>query len=400
MTRRIWIMLLCGVLIMLAGNGLRLTFGVFLRPISMDLEIGRQIFGLVIAGQTLLYGLTQPVAGMIADRYGAVKVVIAGSLFYALGLWWTSISTSALDLYISIGLLIGLGLGGASQVIVLGALGKVVPNERRGVVFGTVIAAGSLGMFIFVPGVQGLIDSFGWRETLVICAVFVALVSVLAFGLRVRTPGGGQGPAQSLREAVQEARRHRGYVLLATGFFVCGFHVTFIATHLPAFLADEGVSTTAAAYAMGVIGLCNIIGAFAFGAAGDRFRKKNILTLIYLLRAVIMTVMLLLPINDVTAIIFGAAMGLVWLATVPLTSGIVAQIFGTRHFSMLFGVVFMSHQIGGFSGAWLGGLIYDATGSYNLMWGVSVALGLASAALHWPIKDQPLERLSEAAVRA
>ena len=189
-------------------------------------------------------------------------------------------------------------------------------------------------------------------------------------------------------------------MLLATGFFVCGFHVTFIATHFPAFLADEGVSTTAAAYALGIIGLCNIIGAFAFGAAGDRFRKKNILTLIYLLRAVIMTVMLLTPINDVTAIIFGASMGLVWLATVPLTSGIVAQIFGTRHFSMLFGVVFMSHQIGGFSGAWLGGLIYDATGSYDLMWGVSVALGLASAALHWPIKDQPLERLSEGAVRA
>jgi len=393
-------MLLCGVLIMLAGNGLRLTFGVFLRPISMDLEIGRQIFGLVIAGQTLLYGLTQPVAGMIADRYGAVKVVVAGSLIYALGLWWTSISTSALDLYISIGLLIGLGLSGASQVIVLGALGKEVPNERRGVVFGSVIAAGSLGMFIFVPGVQGLIDSYGWRETLVICAIFVGLVSVLAFGLRVRATGGGHGPAQSLREAIQEARQHRGYVLLATGFFVCGFHVTFIATHFPAFLADEGVSTTAAAYALGIIGLCNIIGAFAFGAAGDRFRKKNILTLIYLLRAVIMTVMLLTPINDVTAIIFGASMGLVWLATVPLTSGIVAQIFGTRHFSMLFGVVFMSHQIGGFSGAWLGGLIYDATGSYDLMWGVSVALGLASAALHWPIKDQPLERLSEGAVRA
>ncbi len=400
MTRRLWIMLLCGVLIMLAGNGLRLTFGVFLRPISMDLEIGRQIFGLVIAGQTLLYGLTQPVAGMIADRYGAVKVVVAGSLIYALGLWWTSISTSALDLYISIGLLIGLGLSGASQVIVLGALGKEVPNERRGVVFGSVIAAGSLGMFIFVPGVQGLIDSYGWRETLVICAIFVGLVSVLAFGLRVRATGGGHGPAQSLREAIQEARQHRGYVLLATGFFVCGFHVTFIATHFPAFLADEGVSTTAAAYALGIIGLCNIIGAFAFGAAGDRFRKKNILTLIYLLRAVIMTVMLLTPINDVTAIIFGASMGLVWLATVPLTSGIVAQIFGTRHFSMLFGVVFMSHQIGGFSGAWLGGLIYDATGSYDLMWGVSVALGLASAALHWPIKDQPLERLSEGAVRA
>ena len=400
MTRRLWIMLLCGILIMLASNGLRLTFGVFLRPISMDLDTGRQLFGLVIAGQTLLYGLTQPIAGMIADRYGAVKVIVAGTLFYALGLWWTSVASNAFDLYISIGLLIGLGLSGASQVIVLGALGKVVPNERRGVVFGAVIAAGSLGMFFFVPGVQGLIDIFGWRKTLVLCAIFVALISFLAIGLRVNTLGGGQGPAQSLREAIREARTNRGYILLATGFFVCGFHVTFISTHFPAFLADNGISTTAAAYAMGIIGLCNIIGAFAFGAAGDRFRKKNILTLIYLLRAVIMTAFLLIPINDATAVIFGACMGLVWLATVPLTSGIVAQVFGTRHFSMLFGVVFMSHQIGGFSGAWLGGLIYDATGSYNLMWGISVALGLAAAALHWPISDQPLERLSGNPVKA
>ena len=235
MTRHLWIMLLCGVLIMLASNGLRLTFGVFLRPISMDLEIGRQIFGLVIAGQTLLYGLTQPVAGMIADRYGAVKVIVAGTLFYALGLWWTSLSSNAFDLYISIGLLIGLGLSGASQVIVLGAVGKVVPNERRGLVFGTVIASGSLGMFFFVPGAQGLIDVFGWRETLVICAIFIALISFLAIGLRVNTTGGGQGPAQSLREAIREARTHRGYILLATGFFVCGFHVTFISTHFQPF---------------------------------------------------------------------------------------------------------------------------------------------------------------------
>lgn len=395
MNRQIWIMLICGVLIMLVSNGLRLTFGVFLRPISMDLEVGRQVFGLVIASQTLLYGVAQPIFGMFADRYGAVKVIVVGAVFYGIGLWLLSLAATIFDLYLSLGLLVGLGLAGASQVIVLGALGKVVSNERRGVVFGTVIAAGSVGMFFFIPGIQGLLDAFGWRETLVIMALLMAAIPFLSVGLRVKAAAVGAGAAQSLREAVREARGHSGYLLLSLGFFVCGFHVTFIATHFPAYLADNDVSVTAAAYAMGVIGLFNVIGAYAFGAAGDRFRKKNVLTLIYGMRAILMTIILLVPINDTTAIIFGAALGLFWLATVPLTSGIVAQVFGTRHFSMLFGVVFMTHQIGGFAGAWLGGLIYDATGSYDLMWAISAGLGLAAAALHWPISDQPLERLAE-----
>ena len=390
-------MLLCGVLIVLASNGLRLTFGIFLRPISVDLDISRQVFGLVIASQTLLFGLSQPIAGIFADRFGAVKVIVAGALLYALGLWLMSAAADAFDLYISLGLLIGLGLSGATNVIILGAVGKVVPNERRGVVFGTVIAAGSLGMFLLVPGVQGLLDLFGWRETLVLMALFIALIPLLSIGLRVDGAGGAGASGQSLGAAVREARGHSGYIFLTTGFFVCGFHVTFIATHFPAFLADNNVSPTAAAYALGVIGLFNVIGAYVFGAAGDRFRKKNVLTLIYLGRAVLMTILLFMPINDVSAIIFGGSLGMLWLATVPLTSGIVAQVFGTRHFSMLFGVVFMSHQIGGFCGAWLGGFIYDVTGSYDLMWGISVVLGLAAAALHWPISDRPLGRLTKEA---
>ena len=397
MTRRLWIMVLCGVLIVLASNGLRLTFGIFLRPISLDLDISRQVFGLVIASQTLLFGVSQPIAGMFADRFGAVKVIVVGALLYAMGLWLMSLAADAFDLYISLGLLIGLGLAGATNVIILGAVSKVVPDERRGVVFGTVIAAGSLGMFLLVPSVQGLLDRFGWRETLVLMAIFIALIPFLSVGLRVEVRGLAGAARQSLRAAIQEARGHSGYILLTVGFFVCGFHVTFIATHFPAYLADEDVSSTAAAYAMGVIGLFNVIGAYAFGAAGDRFRKKNVLTLIYLLRAVLMTVLILMPINDVTAIVLGALLGLVWLATVPLTSGIVAQVFGTQHFSMLFGVVFMSHQIGGFAGAWLGGDIFDVTGSYDLMWAISVALALAAAALHWPISDRPLGRLAEPA---
>jgi len=388
-------MMLCGVLIVLATNGLRQTFGIFLRPISIDLDISRQMFGFVIAFQTLLSGLTQPVAGMLADRYGAVKLILAGIILYALGLWMLSVSITALDLQLSLGLMIGLGLSGASQVIVLGALGKIVPNERRGMVFGTVIAAGSLGMFLLVPSMQGMLDVFGWRETLAIMAAIMVFIPLLSMGLRSNAAVRDAGPKQSLRQAIEEARGHSGFLLLNVGFFVCGFHVTFIATHFPAYLADNGVSLTAAAYALGVIGLFNVIGAYIFGALGDRFRKKNILTLIYLLRAVVMVLILFIPINDVTGIIFGAALGIIWLATVPLTSGIVAQVFGPRHFSMLYGVVFMSHQIGGFTGAWLGGYIYDLTGSYDLMWGISVVLGLAAAALHWPISDEPVGRLAE-----
>lgn len=396
MTRRLWIMLVCGVLVVLIGNGLRLSFGVFLRPVSLELGIGRETFGLVIALQALLYGAFQPIAGLLADRYGAVRVISIGALIYGAGLWLTSVAASTFDLYISLGLMVGLGLSCATNVIVLGAIGKIVPNERRGIVFGTVIASGSLGMFFFVPGAQHLLDLSGWRFTMVAMAALMVLVPIFAMGLRVPPAGVRDGPRQSVRDAAAEAMRHRSYLLLTTGFFVCGFHVTFIGTHFPAYLSDNQVSPAAASYAFGVIGLFNILGAYLFGALGDRYSKKSVLTLIYLLRAALMTIMLLMPLTDVTAIVFGACLGLVWLSTVPLTSGIVAQVFGPAHFSFLFGIVFMSHQLGGFTGAWLGGRIYDATGSYDMMWMLSIALGLISAAFHWPISDRPLARLQPA----
>ena len=387
-------MLLCSIVIVLIANGFRQTFGIFLLPVAADLDISRQAFGLVVAIQALLFGFVQPVAGLIADRHGSFKVIVGGAFLYALGLWLMSISANALDLHISLSILVGLGLAGTTQVIVLGAVGKVVPNERRGFVFGTVIAAGSFGMFLFVPSLQGMLGIFGWRETLVIMAFIVLLIPLLAIGLRINANIKNDGKIQSLREAIGEARCHRGYILLVVGFFVCGFHVTFISTHFPAYLADKGVSLSAAAYALGIIGLFNILGAYVFGTAGDRYRKKNLLTFIYSSRALVMMLMLVLPITDNTALIFGAILGVLWLATVPLTSGIVAQIFGTQYFSMLYGIVFMSHQFGAFSGAWLGGYIYDIAGSYDLMWVVSAALGLAAAALHWPINDKPLDRLA------
>tara|TARA_A100001037_G_scaffold292797_1_gene308571 strand:+ start:3304 stop:4494 length:1191 start_codon:yes stop_codon:yes gene_type:complete len=395
MTGRVCFMIFCGVLIVLICGGLRQSFGVFLRPVSLDLEIGREMFGLVIAAQALIYGVSQPIVGMMADRFGAIRMIIAGAALYALGLWLASIATSATDLGLGLSLAVGLGLSGPTQVLVLGVVGKAVPENRRSVVFGTIIASSSLGMFLFVPGAQFLLDAVGWRDAFLYLSLLIVLVPFVAFGLGSAPLVPAKGQKQSLREAIDEAGGHSGYLLLTAGFFVCGFHVTFIATHLPAFLVDNDVSPTFAANALAMIGLFNVAGAYIFGALGDRFSKKNLLCLIYAARAVVTGMMLIVPINGVTAIIFGICMGLLWLATVPLTSGIVAQIFGTRYFSMLFGVVMMSHQFGSFAGAWVGGYIYDVTGTYDLMWLAAALVGLLATALHWPIREAPQARLAQ-----
>ncbi len=400
MNNRVRLMVASGVIVVLVAGGLRQSFGIFLTPITLDLDIGRQVFGLVMAVQALIFGVFQPVTGWLADRHGGFRIITAGALLYALGMWLASLSTGAAEFMLSFGVLVGLGLSGATQVVVLGVIGKVIPSQRRGIVFGTVIAASSLGMFGFVPGVQAMMDSIGWRESLTILAIAVALLPLVAIAMRGGSAAEAGSARQSFGDAVGEARRHRGYLLLTAGFFVCGFHVSFIGTHLPAYLVDNDVSPQAAAYALGLIGLFNVLGAYLFGWLGDRYNKKNLLTAIYLARAVVMALMLVLPINDTTALMFGVVMGFLWLATVPLTSAIVAQIFGIRHFTMLFGVVMMSHQIGAFGGAWLGGYIYDVTGSYDLMWIFSCILGLAAALLHWPINDRPLARLAREPVSA
>jgi MFS family permease len=393
MTRHVWWAVFCGVIIVLFAGGVRMSFGVFLRPLTIDLGVGREVFGFVVAIQALILGVAQPVAGLLADRYGSFRIIILGAWVYGLGLWMAALAASAMGLLMSLGVMVGLGLSGATQVVVLGAVGKMVPAANRSLVFGTVIAASSLGMFIFVPGAQALTDAVGWRDALIIIAIVIALLPIVALGLRGDVAAVVAGPKQSIREALVEAKSHPSYLLLTAGFFVCGFHVTFIGTHLTAFLVDNAVSSSVAAWSLGLIGLFNIIGAYFFGALGDRYSKKNLLTFLYLGRAVLMAAVLVVPINDVTALIFGAVMGVLWLATVPLTSSIVAQVFGLRYFSMLFGVVFMGHQFGSFAGAWLGGLIYDMTGSYDLMWVAACVLGLVASALHWPINEQPLARL-------
>ena len=396
MNRQIWLMIVCGVVLVTISMGLRQSFGVFLTPVSDELGIGRQSFGLVIAVQVLLFGIAQPVVGAFADRLGTPAAIVAGSFVYAAGLISAGLATNTFELLLSLGITVGLGLTGVTQVVVLGALGKAVPNSRRSMVFGTVIAAGSFGMFLFVPVVQAFVSYFGWRDALLILGLVIAALGLLSVGLKETDSSTNSHVRQSLKEAITEASSHRGYVLLTAGFFVCGFHVTFIGTHLPAFLTDNGLTPAFAATALGLIGLANVGGAYLFGALGDRYRKKDLLVWIYFGRAVVMAALLIMPLTEITVIAFGMVMGVLWLGTVPLTSGIVAQVFGTQYFATLYGVVFMSHQIGSFLGAWLGGYIYDVTGSYDLMWMLSVGLGIVAAMLHWPIDDKPLARLATA----
>lgn len=389
--------MIAGVACLILAMGIRQAFGIFLAPIAMDLDVGRQVFGLAIAVQNLLWGLAQPFAGAIADRFGAVRVTVIGGLLYAAGLALAAQATDPLGLNVTLGGLVGLALAGTTYVTVLGAVGRVVPVEKRSVAFGLCTAAGSFGMFAVVPGAQALLDHVGWRDAFVLLALVIGLVVALAFGFRdadrrIAVGAGGQ----TIAAAIGEARRHSGYWLLNAGFFVCGFHVAFVATHLPAYLADEGLPPSVSAWALALIGLFNIFGSYLFGAIGGRFRQKWVLSGIYFARAVIIALFIMLPLSGASALAFAAGIGFLWLGTVPLTSGIVAQVFGVRYLSMLYGVVFASHQVGAFLGAWGGGWAYDVLGSYESIWLASIALALFAALIHLPIKDAPLPRLREA----
>ncbi len=355
--------------------------------------MGRETFSLAMAVQSILLGI--PLAGMLADRIGPRSVVAVGAILYAGGFAMLSFASSAVGLFFGLGGVIGLALSATSYVVILGAVAKVVPPDRRGTAFGIVTAAGSFGTFTVVPGVQWLLNSVGWQTTLSYAAIAVGIIALFALGFPSRTQEpatvSGDPYEEKLGEVLAQAGRHSGYLLLNAGFFVCGFHVAFIATHLPPFLADHGLPKMIAATALSLIGLFNMIGSFLFGRLGDRYRKKYLLSFLYFARAVVITCFLIVPVTSATALIFAAVIGFLWLATVPLTSGTVAQIFGTRHLSSLYGIVFFSHQIGSFIGVWLGGRIYDETGSYNVVWIGAIVLGLAAAIVHLPIKDRTLE---------
>jgi predicted MFS family arabinose efflux permease len=385
----------CGALMVFISMGTRQSFGLFLQPITLDLSVGRETYSLAIAWQNLLFGL--PLIGILADRFGSRKMAIGGGLLYAASFLLLSATRSPLGLHLNLGVVAGLAIGCSSYVVVLGAAARVTPANKRSSMFGIITAAGSLGMFAVVPGIQWLIAAFGWQASFAMLSVFVGSIAVLAIGLPGRSIDAA-GPSyveaqapQSLTSVLGQAGRHSGYLLLTAGFFVCGFHVAFIATHLPAFLADKSVSKMAAATSLAMIGLFNIFGAYFFGTLGDRLRKKYLLSLLYLSRAVVITLFLVLPISNFSAVAFGCAIGFLWLATVPLTSGIVAQIFGSRYLSTLYGIVFFSHQIGSFLGVWLGGRFYDISNSYAVVWVMAILLGVTAAILHLPITDQPVK---------
>ncbi|HZD89151.1 MAG TPA: MFS transporter [Pseudolabrys sp.] len=392
------VMLVCGCLISAVGFGPRAALGLFLTPMSAAHGWSREVFSLALAIQVIVWGTAQPFVGAIADRYGTLRVFAVGAILYCAGLTLMAYATTSGMLDVSAGVLAGLGIAGTSFTLVIAAFSKLMPPHMRSLAFGAGTAAGSFGQFLFSPLAVGFIESFGWQHALVAFGVITLAVIPLASALRtsaMELPAAtGAGAHQSLRQAMVEAFGHRSYILLVLGFFTCGFQLLFITVHLPAYLVDRGLSVDAGAWALGVIGLFNIIGSVLSGWLGDRMPKRYLLSIIYTLRSVAVIAFISLPVTTGSALAFGAVMGLLWLSTVPPTSGLVALMFGTRWMATLFGFAFFSHQVGGFLGVWLGGLLYTTTGSYNVVWWLSVVLGLISAVINLPIIEKPIERLA------
>jgi len=391
-SRRAWVMIITGALIVTLSMGVRQAFGLFLRPIGFDLEIDRQTFGLVIAAQNLIFGLAMPFVGAWADKMGAGRIAVGGALIYIAGLAIAAGSAGALGLMIGFGALTGIAMAGVTFVVVLGAVGRAVQPHERTLAFGLVTAGGSLGQFLVVPAAQGLLDAHGWRATLFILAALIALIIPLALGVAGKPPATDSRDGLPLKEALAEAGADRSFWLLNAGFFVCGFHIAFVGTHLPAYIRDQGLSAGVGAASLALIGLFNIAGSWLWGVWGSKGSKKSLLALLYALRGVAMVVFLLVPLSPISVLIFASTFGFLWLGTVPLTNGLVAQIYGVRHLSALGGIVFLSHQIGAFLGAWSAGWAFDVTGSYNLIWLTSIGLALMAALANLPIREAPLVR--------
>jgi MFS family permease len=388
-----------GCLISLLAFGPRSTLGFFLTPMSSAHHWGRDVFAFALAIQNLLWGAGQPLAGILADRFGAPRVLCAGAILYAFGLALMAYSASAPMLDLSAGVLMGFGLSGSSFMVVLAAFGKLLPPHLRSTAFGAGTAAGSFGQFLYSPVVVLLMDQFGWQQTALIFAFSVMAVLPLSLALATpkAAPGGpttAQLASQSLRQALVEAFSQRSYVLLVLGFFTCGFQLQFITVHLPAYLVDRGLSATIGGWTIAAIGLFNIIGSLASGWLGDRMPKRYLLSFIYVFRAVAILAFIWFPVTPFTCIAFGACMGLMWLSTVPPTNGIIAVMFGTQWLATLSGLAFFSHQVGGFLGVWLGGIVFDRTGSYNTVWWLAIAFGIISAVINLPIVERPMPRLA------
>lgn len=394
------VVIVCGALIGMLTFGPRSTFGVFLQPMSHDLGWGRDVFALAIAVQNLLWGLGQPFAGAIADRYGTLRVLAGGGLLYAAGLILMRYASSPSVLTLSAGVLIGFGLSGASFNLVLAAFSRLVPPPQRTLALGIGTAAGSFGQFLFAPFSAAMIDAFGWQATLTCFAALMLLVVPLAFA--VATPPAepatdAAAPDQSIRQALTEAFSHRSYVLLVFGFFTCGFQLAFITAHMPAYLVDRGLSVQVGGWVLAVIGLFNIVGSISVGWFANRFSRRYVLSAIYFVRALSILAFVSFPVTVPSALVFAMVTGLTWLSTVPPTSSLIALMFGTRWLGTLYGFAFVSHQVGGFLGVLLGGIAFDRFGSYGIIWWLSVLLGLMSALVNLPIVEKPVARVAQQA---
>ncbi len=386
------VVLIAGCLIAIIGFGARSTFGLYLDPMTGARGWTRETFSIALALQNLMWGIGLPIAGAIADRFGATKVILGGAIIYAVGIFGMSVAETSDALYLTAGVLTGTGVAFTAFSLAMATMVRVVGPEKRSLVLGLGTAAGSFGQVLFSPLSQGFISSFGWQQALFLQAAIVLVLVPLALLLPAASVD-NSSDKQSLSGALHEAMSHKGFVLLTLGFFVCGFHVAFITVHFPSYVKDLGMAAHVGAWALAIIGLFNIAGSFLSGVVGQRYSKKSSLSFIYLARAIVIAALLLLPKTEMLIYVFAALMGLLWLSTVPLTTGIVAQVFGVRYLATLFGVVFFSHQVGSFIGVWLGGRLYDTTGSYNGMWWAGVFFGVVAAILHWPINEKPLTRL-------
>jgi predicted MFS family arabinose efflux permease len=386
----ITLLVLSGVIISIC-MGLRQSLGLYMRPMTLELGISAATFGFAIAVQNIVWGLAQPVVGAIADRHGPRPVLIVTALIYAAGLLLMAFASAAPAGLQLAGFLAGVGTAGTGFGVLIGAVSRATPEKSRSKTVGIVAAAGSLGTFVIAPLGQGLIDGVGWKLALVAFAALAAFMAVLSLPIREQPPAKGATAVRtlSLRDALREATGHRGYVFMTIAFFACGFQLVFLTTHLPAYLQLCGVAPGVGATALGLIGLFNAIGTYCFGLLGARYSQKHLLALIYLLRTIFIVTFLWVPVSAATTLIFAAAMGFLWLGVVPLVTGIIGRVFGLSHFNMLYGVVFLSHQVGSFFGAWMGGVFFDRWGNYDYAWAALIAIGVTAFVLQWTMNERP-----------
>jgi MFS family permease len=394
------LVLVCGCIVAIINFGIRSTFGLFTLPISEANQWPREIFSLGIAIQNLVWGIATPIAGMLADRFGAARVIMVGAVLYGLGMAGINLANTPFLFYVTAGLLVGTGVALSSFGIVMAALGRIVPPEKRSWAFGLATASGSLGQFIFAPLAGALIPAYGWPATLNILAASSVLLILFAMPLLVQKGVSNKAAigetSLTMTQAIGKAFGHNSYLLLVSGFFVCGFQLAFVTVHLPPYLADHGISKEFAGLAMGLIGLFNMIGAYTAGVMGGKMEKRVPLAIIYLLRSIVVTIFILTPITQVTTLIFTATLGVLWLSTVPFTMSLITVMFGTRYMATLYGFVFLSHQVGSFLGVWLGGKLYDMYGTYDPVWWLGVGLGVFAFLVHLPIREKRAESFAAA----